>query len=92
MICVRKGPEPYPVENSKGQSVMYDARYWVPVEPAPDTKFRPVCFYNWSEPLGTCQMSELESFVADHLQCKICPFGKFAQSKETAEIERSNAQ
>lgn len=50
-------------------------------EPAPDPKFRPVCFYNWSEPLGTCQMSELESFVADHPQCKICPHGAFMRTK-----------
>ena len=77
MICVRKGPEPYPVENSKGQSVMYDARYWVPVEPAPPTSWRPVCFYNWSDKLGLCEMSDLKEFVKDHLaNCSQCPYRK----------------
>jgi hypothetical protein len=57
-------------------------------EPAPDPKFRPVCFYNWSEPLGICEMSELESFVNDHPQCRLCPWGTFARPKEAVKTEK----
>ena len=34
-MCVRKGHEPFPVTNSKGETVLYDPRYWVPIEPQP---------------------------------------------------------
>jgi len=45
------------------------------VEPAPPNNWRPVCFYNWEDKLGFCQMSELKEFVKEHsINCETCPF------------------
>ena len=50
---------------------------WEELEPAPPISWRPVCFYNWSDKLGLCEMSDLKEFVKDHLaNCEQCPFRK----------------
>jgi len=55
------------------------------IMPAPPNDWRPVCFYNWGNPSGSCEMSELQTWREEHRECRSCPFRFQAQQGQVKE-------